>query len=224
LSKSPFRSALVFGILLFIVLDLHAQRNCGTMPLLENKFKHNPALRSAFAKNERDLRNFIQQRLKNRAFEKTLATPAVIPIVFHIVMQNPSLVADAQILAQLDTLNRDYAGLNGDSVHIPSYFKSLFGKSGISFCLAQRTPAGDPTNGIVRFVSTKATFSNSDNESVKHAALGGDDAWNTDNYLNIWICDLAADLLGYGTFPNAGNPDEQGVVVDYGCIPGGALN
>src|SRR5882724_10019797 len=134
-----------------MVMDLHAQRNCGTMELLQNKFKKNPALKTFFEKKQRDLSDFIQQRLKNKAFEKTLATPAVIPVVFHIVMPNPSIVTDAQIHAQMDTTNGDYAGLNGDSVRIPAYFKALFGKSGIQFCLAQRTPTDEPTDGIVRF-------------------------------------------------------------------------
>ena len=223
MKTSPFKTALVFVFLTCITSGLYAQRQCGTMDLLEKKFKQNPRLREAFAKNERDLSNYIQQRVKNKAFEKTLATPAVIPVVFHIVMPNPSIVTDAQVLAQVDTINKDYAGLNGDSVRIPSYFKTLFGKSGISFCLAQRTPTGEPTNGIVRFASIKATFSNSDNESVKHATLGGDDAWDADKYLNVWICDLSGDLIGYGTFPGSTDANEQGVVVDYGSLPGGPL-
>jgi hypothetical protein len=194
------------------------------MELLNNKFKRNPALKVQFDKNERTLQNFIQQRQKVKSFEKTLATPAVIPIVFHIVLPNPAIVTDAQIQAQLDTLNVDYAGLNGDSIRVPSWFKSVFGKSGISFCLAQRTPTDEPSDGIDRFASTKATFSNSDGESVKHAALGGVNAWDPTRYLNVWICDLSNNLLGYGTFPGGSSPDEQGVVVDYASLPAGPLN
>lgn len=193
------------------------------MDLLNEKFKRNPALKAVFEKKQASLFNLVQFRQKNKLTEKTLANPIAIPIVFHIVMKNPGLVSDDQIIAQLDTLNKDYAGLNGDSVRIPSYFKSVFGKSGISFCLAKRTPTGEPTTGIVRFTTAKNTFSNSDGESVKHASLGGDDAWDANKYLNIWICDLSGDLLGYGTFPGSTSLNEQGVVVDYGCIPGGLL-
>ena len=223
MKTSLFKTALVSVVCVF-ALQLNAQRNCGTMELLQNKFKRNPALKIAFENNERVLQNLIQQRQKIKSFAKTLATPIVIPIVFHVVLPNPSIVTEAQLLAQLDTINKDYAGLNGDSVRIPSYFKSLFGKSGISFCLAQRTPTDVPTDGIDRFASTKATFSNSDGESVKHANLGGVDAWDPARYLNIWICDLSNDLLGYGTFPGSSNADEQGVVVDYGSLPAGPLN
>ncbi|MCW3118621.1 MAG: hypothetical protein JWM28_2703, partial [Chitinophagaceae bacterium] len=95
--------------------------------------------------------------------------------------------------------------------------------SKINFCLAQRTPDDVPTTGIVRSVTTKTSFSNTDNESVKHAALGGVDAWDVDRYLNVWVCDMSNDLLGYGTFPDAGPSNEQGAVIDFACIPGGSL-
>lgn len=194
------------------------------MDLLNDKFKRNPALKTAFERKQANLFSLVQQRKKNSSFEKVLATAAVIPVVFHIVMKNPDQVTDAQINAQLDTLNKDYGGSNGDSIRIPSYFKSLFGKSGISFCLAKRTPTGEPTTGIVRFTTGKNNFSNSDGESVKHASLGGDNAWDANKYLNIWLCDLSGDLLGYATFPGSTSLDEQGVVIDYASIPGGSLS
>ncbi|MES1217165.1 MAG: M43 family zinc metalloprotease [Bacteroidota bacterium] len=224
MKTSLFKNALVFGLFSFIVLNLSAQQRCATMPLLEKQLSRNPNLRAIFAKNQIELREAIQQRLKNKQTLKVGATPINIPIVFHIVMQNPSVVTDAQIMAQLDTINKDYSGTNGDSVRIPSYFKPFFGKSSINFCLAQRTPTGEPTNGIVRYTSNHAPFSNTDNESVKHAFSGGADAWDINSYLNVWICDLAGDLLGYGTFPNGSAADNQGVVIDFGCIPGGSLN
>ena len=213
---------LVFCVISLTVFNLGAQQRCGTMPLLEKRFQRNPSLRTIFAKRETEIREMVQQRLKNKALLRVEAT-INIPIVFHIVMQNPTVVTEAQILAQLDTLNKDYAGLNGDSVRIPSYFKSLYGKSEINFCLAQRTPDDEPTSGIVRTNTTKSTFSNNDNESVKHILLGGADAWDPTRYLNIWICDMADDLLGYATFPESGPQDEQGVVIDYGSLPGGSL-
>jgi hypothetical protein len=220
-----FKSALFSGILFFLAVRLHAQqRQCGTMDLLQQKFKRNPSLKKIFESRQATLFTAVEQKLKNKSSEKTLAAPVVIPIVFHIVMKNPTLVSDAQVNAQLDTINKDYGGLNGDSIRIPSYFKSLFGKSGISFCLAKRTPTGEPTSGIVRFTTTKDNFSNSDGESVKHSSLGGVDAWDASKYLNIWICDLSGDLLGYGTFPGSSSLNEQGVVIDFGCIPGGSLS
>ena len=208
-------------------LRLIPQR-CATMENLELQWRANPSLKKKF-EEERDRFNKAvragnyrlapgqkTQQNGNRSY-------ITIPVVFHIVLSNPSIVTDAQIQAQLDTLNKDYAGLNGDSVKIPSYFKSVFGQSGIQFCLAQQTPDGEPTTGIERVTTSKTSFSNTDN-GVKHAVTGGADSWDPSSYLNIWICSIANQILGYATFPGAGTDDEQGVVADYRSIPGGSLS
>ena len=154
---SFFRIAIVSLLCLF-VHQLNAQRNCGTMELLQNKFKLHPALKVSFEKHEQNFQRLVEQRRKLASSERVLATPVIVPVIFHIVMQNPSVVTEAQVLAQLDTINKDYAGLNGDSVRIPAYFKSLFGKSGISFCLAQRTPTGEPTKASTGLHPPKQLF------------------------------------------------------------------
>ena len=61
-------------------------------------------------------------------------------------------------------------------------------------------------------------------EAMKFSNAGGHDAWPTDRYLNMWVCDLESGLLGYAT-PPAGAPNwgggssgtiqSDGVVVDY---------
>ncbi|MDJ1486074.1 M43 family zinc metalloprotease [Cytophagaceae bacterium YF14B1] len=148
-----------------------------------------------------------------------------IPVVFHIVMSNPNQVTDAQIQKQLDILNADFAGANADSTSIPSYFKPLFGKSGIQFSLAQRTATGDPTTGINRVTTTKSSFSYTAND-VKYTSSRGADSWDPDKYLNVWICAItttsSGSILGYATFPGDMPAAEQGVVIDYRTLPGGS--
>ncbi|MES1223630.1 MAG: zinc metalloprotease, partial [Bacteroidota bacterium] len=193
---------------------------CGTMQNLELLWQANPQLKVQFEEE----RNRFNKALRQGTYRLTGAQNAnrsfiTIPVVFHVVLNNQSLVTDAQILAQLDTINKDYAGLNGDSVRVPSYFKSVFGQSSIQFCLAKQTPTGDPTSGIERTVTAQTSFTNTDN-GVKHAASGGANAWDPSSYLNVWICQLSNGLLGYGTFPGTGNDNEQGVVIEYRSIPG----
>ena len=89
--------------------------------------------------------------------------------------------------------------------------------------MAQRTPTGEPTNGIERTTTTTAAFSPA-NDFVKHAVTGGANIWNGDNYYNVWICVLSDNILGYATFPNDGQPLDQGVVLDYRSLPGSTLN
>jgi hypothetical protein len=212
-----------FAALIFLRISLgaaQAQDRCGSMELLQKRFTDKPALKLMF--DQRQIR--IQQLVKERmASGKTLRTtgPITIPVVFHVVLSRQSMVTDAQIMAQLDTINKDYAGINSGAAKIPSYFKSLFGQSGIQFCLAQRTPNDAPSTGIERYTTTRNSFDYTNNQ-VKHAESGGADAWDADKYLNIWICDLSGSILGYATFPDDGVKDEQGVAVDYASLPAGA--
>ncbi|GLU56787.1 hypothetical protein Dfri01_62480 [Dyadobacter frigoris] len=197
-----------------------AQERCATMPLLEQRFSTNPGLRLKFNEREGQLRKLVAERIASRKSMKTGGLVTV-PVVFHVVMNNQSQVTNAQIQAQLDTINKDYAGLNAGYSKIPSYFKSLFGSSGIQFCLAQRTPNDEPTTGIVRYSTTQTSFDYTNNY-VKHSGSGGATAWDPDSYLNIWICVLSNNTLGYATFPNDGSPEEQGVVIAYNSLPGGS--
>jgi len=95
---------------------------------------------------------------------------------------------------------------------IPAAFSGITADVQIEFCLAQRTPAGLSTNGIVRKSTTVTSFSSNDN--VKRTANGGDDAWDATKYLNIWVCNLGGGLLGYAQFPG-GAVSTDGVVINH---------
>jgi hypothetical protein len=192
---------------------------CGTMQRLEQRLQQSAELKVRFQQQQESFTRLLSARTDSeQAFLRT-GEVTTIPVVFHIVTDDPSLVTDVQVQAQLDTLNMDFSGTNGDSVRIPSYFKSLFGKSAIQFCLAQRTPDGEPTSGIIRKAGT-GSFTTDD--KVKHAATGGSDAWNPAKYFNIWVTPLSGDILGYSTFPGDGSASEQGIVIDYRSLPGGS--
>ena len=59
-----------------------------------------------------------------------------------------------------------------------------------------------------------STTSFSQDDKVKSSTTGGDDAWNTSKYLNIWVCNLGNSLLGYAQFPG-GPTSTDGVVILY---------
>jgi hypothetical protein len=233
----------LFYLLVFMVFVIPASaqqagrvkyEQCATMQRLESKLASDTTFKKQF-ETQRDLFNkAVREGVYNREINSTAnkdggllnndRTVINIPVVFHIVHTNPNIVTDAQIAAQLDTLNKDYFGINADTIKIPSYFKPLFGRSSIQFCLAQRSPIGEATTGIERVTTTKTVFST--NDDVKHASLGGADAWDSNKYLNVWICTLPGSgsniILGYSTFPTDG-PQDQGVVVDFRSLPGGPL-
>ena len=196
-------------------------KRCATMEVLQHSLENDPSLQARFESDKQ----LIQQQAAERAGKPTArveAAPVYIPVVFHIVLPNPNAVTDKMIEDQIKVLNRDFAGVNADSANIPSYFKPLFGKSKIQFVLAKRTPTNQPTNGIDRVATTQQTFTQANNY-VKHASSGGANAWNTRNYMNVWVCTLGGGLLGYSTFPNTSSADEQGIVIYNVTLPGGSL-
>ncbi len=226
----PFVSCLVIVLACITIASAQARQQpdrCGTMPVLEKEFKKDPTLKARMQAAEQRLQQEAKQRSsQNNTNLREEAGPYYIPVVFHIVLSNPNVITDAQVQAQLDTLNKDYAGLNGDSTKIPAAFKPLYAKSNIRFVLAKRTPDDASTTGIERYVAGKSSYSITDN-SVKYTSAGGANAWNPDKYINVWITNLSGGYLGYGTFPNTSVTAEQGVVITYTSLPGassGAYN
>jgi len=160
------------------------------MQVLENNFKKNPGLKARFETQTKNMRKAISERKARIQMLRTEGTPVYIPIVFHIVLNNPSLVTDAQIQNQVDQLNRDFGGVNGDSTRIRPAFKQFFAKTNIQFRLAQRNPGNEPSNGIERVTTSHANFGLNDSR-VKYTSAGGADAWDNSRFFNVWITDLS---------------------------------
>jgi hypothetical protein len=209
-----------FVCMLGCIANINAQERCGTIQVLENNFKKNPGLKTRFEAQTQNMRKAINERKARMQMLRTEGTPVYIPIVFHIVLNNPSLVTDAQIQNQVDQLNRDFGGVNGDSTRIRPAFKKYFAKTNIQFRLAQRTPGNEPSTGIERITNPNAQFDIND-ARVKYTASGGADAWDQDRFFNVWITDLTQQYLGYATFPGSLPVVEDGVVIKFTTLPGG---
>lgn len=206
---------LVLCLIVFVTVgNSFAQnhRNCGTMHYLEQQKSQDPGLELRMEQIETQTRQLISQGSEKSGMVVT------IPVVFHVLYNTTALnISDARLLAQLDVLNKDFARLNADANNTPSIFQSVAANTNIQFCLAQRDPNGNPTTGIVRRSTTVSSFSS--NNAMKFTAQGGSDAWNTSQYLNIWVCNLGGGLLGYAQFPG-GAANTDGVVVLTGSVGG----
>src|SRR5690606_30781503 len=115
-------------------------------------------------------------------------------------------ISNAQIQSQIEVLNEDFRKLNNDVENVPQEFAGLAADVGIEFYLSTVDPEGNPTSGITRTYTTQKKFNTNDN--IKRSARGGKDPWPTDQYLNLWTCNLSfflGELLGYAQFPG-GNP------------------
>ncbi|MFN8309325.1 MAG: M43 family zinc metalloprotease [Chitinophagales bacterium] len=185
-----------------------AQRTCATMHNLQRL----EALDPSYSANMQAIEAFTQQYIAAHPSENNRAV-VTIPVVVHVVYNTATQnISDAQVQSQIAVLNADYAATNADRTNTPSAFSGLIANTGVQFCLAQRTPAGAATSGIVRKSTTSTSFI--DDDKVKYAAQGGDDAWDATKYLNIWVCNLGGGLLGYAQFPG-GAAATDGVVINY---------
>lgn len=185
-------------------------RSCGTMPHLQFQELSDPGLTSRMQNVERESQQWIDQQQQSANKGAVVVTiPVVVHVVYNTASQN---ISDAQINSQITILNQDFRKLNADISIVPSVFSGLTADCELQFCLAQRDPSGNATNGIVRKSTTVTSFSSNDN--IKRSANGGSDAWNTSAYLNIWVGNLSGGLLGYAQFPG-GAASTDGVVILY---------
>jgi hypothetical protein len=146
-----------------------------------------------------------------------------IPVIFHVLYSSTNTapnISQARILAQLAVLNADYARLNSDTGNTPNAFKPVAASSNVRFCLASRDPQGNFTTGIIRKQVTANGFDPITNDHIKYSAQGGDDAWPTTDYLNVWIANFngaSSTLLGISQMPgNAAATD--GCCVLYSTV------
>ena len=139
-----------------------------------------------------------------------------IPVVVHIIYNTPAQnISDEQVMSQINSLNKDYTRQNADTNSTPLVFRPFAANCGFQFALAKVDTAGYATSGIVRKQTGVAAFNI--NDDIKFSSSGGDDGWDKDRYLNIWVGNLTAGILGYSSV--VGGPKENdGVVVLYSAF------
>src|SRR5882757_3923739 len=206
----------LFFLLFLLRLPADAQQGCRSVEYKQVLLGNNPGLAARF----REIENFTRQQQQHPSTittgggHGTKSLPIItIPVVVHIVYYNSSQdISDAQVQSQIAVLNKDYSKANPDTSNIPSYYSALAADCSIRFALANVDTNGNTTTGIVRRQTSQRTFSYDD--GIKFTARGGDDGWDGDLYLNLWIGDLTEGVLGYSSAPGCPKPND-GVVIDY---------
>jgi hypothetical protein len=210
---------LVFVVLMMATLQGLSQRACSTQDYLEQQQAQQPA----YAAKRAAIESFIrQQRIQTTTLKTEARNTFQIPVVVHILYNTSAQnISDAQVASQLAALNRDFNKQNPDSVNIPERFKALAADIEIEFALATADPMGRPTTGIIRKHTAVAEWTMDD--KIKFSAQGGDNAWDSKSYLNIWVGNVRQ-LLGYASEPG-GSTEKDGVVINtsaFGTINTGA--
>lgn len=214
-------STLLF-LLLFPLLGLAQEAGrpiCGNDLLMEQWRSHYPEVADA----------------ADRILEDARLSPAssrgtrTIRVVVHVVWKDPAEnLSDELIQKQIEVLNQDFNRQNPDTANLRSIFQDRAGSADIQFELV-----------AVERVQTNKTFTvnllgGTLIPEVKSAALGGSNSWNTDQYLNIWVCKIQpltlgpivlGQILGFAFPPanlanwpagsSAPAAGEDGVVIDF---------
>ncbi|GAA2527925.1 zinc metalloprotease [Pilimelia columellifera] len=186
-------------------LSAGATNWCATMPVHRHLLDTDPL----YAQTRSEIESFTYVR---RGRGRLGGRPVVvIPVAVHVVWNSEAQnISDAQIRSQIDVLNADFRATNPDRAGVPPVWADRVGDARVEFILASRDPAGRPTSGVTRTHTTTRAFGSDD--AMKLARRGGTDAWPSDRYLNIWVCQLSGGLLGYAQFPG-GPPETDGVVL-----------
>ncbi len=196
----------LFLFLITVTGYVSAQRNCGAMEHLQQMM-----LDPQVVQNREAIEAHTQQFVSEYNPETGRAV-VTIPVVVHVVYNTSAQnISDAQIQSQLTVLNNDFRKLNADWTSTPSAFQGLVADAEVQFCLAQRDPSGNATTGIIRKSTTVTSFST--NDAVKYSAQGGDNAWPSSSYLNLWVCNISGGILGYAQFPGGASATD-GVVIN----------
>jgi hypothetical protein len=177
----------------------------------------------------------MQQYMALRASQGTDNASQVytLPVVVHVIHSGQTVgtgpnISNARVQSQITVLNQDYRR----QVGTPGFNNNAVGAdTEIQFCLAQRDPNNQPTNGINRVNLGNTTWSESNIETI----LKPQTQWDPNRYINIWVCQLGGDLngvLGYAQFPSgstlpgipfSGAANTDGVVIDWRCFGSSAI-
>ena len=229
-----FTLLLTAGFLFVFTLSSQAQRTnennvpqkviapsvrCGVDEMIQQRLQTDPVFRAHYEEGLRQYEQSLQNSSSRTAWTTTLTGPVVIPVVVHIVLPNPNIVTDADVLYVINRLNIDYSGFNPDSANVPPQFQAVRGHSLLRWTLAKRDVGGNYVTGIERRSSTTITINGGNPQNIKSTSAGGLDAWDVTQYYNVWVGVNNGGLLGIapeiGPGGPAGSNNTDGVCVEY---------
>ncbi|MGM0581049.1 MAG: M43 family zinc metalloprotease [Bacteroidota bacterium] len=204
--KFILRSGIVFSILLFNFLQINAQERCAVPKLLEERENKYPELTT------QNFEKWIaeKQKLRSKTLQKGQTNIVQIPVVFHIIHNGEPVGTGGNLLKsridrQLEILNEDFNRFNADSSETLDEFKNVAASFEIEFVYAKQDPDGFETDGIVRVPGSQANYG-----FDERTTLSAESYWPAEEYLNIWVADLADGSLGWAEFPVSNLPGLDG--------------
>ena len=205
-------------VFLFFTSFLFAQSQsdpCGAISYSPDYLAHHPEEEEKLLEVEAITQQWIEDQ-QHAVMPREVIT---IPVVVHLVLDFTKYkIKDYEIQAQIDALTADFRKQNSNQNIIPEEFRDIAADVEIEFCLASKKPDGTNTNGITQRINSEPNFGEKKINGIKRAICfsneGGQDAWDPNHYLNIWIGEMES-LDGEATFPGMARvPEEDGVWID----------
>eukprot|EP01084_Bolivina_argentea_P127578 225589_1 len=186
--------------------DYH-HRGCGTEEYMEAQLAANPLWAQSLAEFEESWVERSSEIQSGEYESSDSARQISIPLIFHMVSQNPNNVPDSAFANQLQVLQDDFAATNSDYTSgTPSEFRPV--RSG-------DTQIRYYTQSVLRVVTSSSSFSS--NNAIKYTNQGGSDVVSPNSNLNFWVGTLIGALLGYAQFPG-GSSATDGIVCATGTL------
>jgi len=207
--KTNEMKKILLSLLVIFSVNSFSQQRCGTTERTHQVSENNKNFAIAKQKVNNETEKWIENN-PNHSLKSIITIPVVVHVVWKSSLQN---ISDAQILSQIDVLNKDFRRTNVDVINTPSVWQSIASDCEIEFCMATIDPNGIASTGITRTQTTVNSFG-MNNDPVKSTSTGGANPWPSDDYLNIWVCKLD-NLLGYSTVPSGWNDPGDGVVIGF---------
>jgi hypothetical protein len=194
----------------FLMLGANAQHHCAT----DQKMMDALAAEQSYDQSFSDFQE-VQRQFALDVFQDAIRDDQkefVVPVVVHVVYTDETNnISSEQIHTQIAALNRDFNLLNADQSEIPEVFKSFRSNVSFKFVLADRDPDGNFTNGITRTQTTVEGIG--DTEKYFKTSQGGINPWPQPHYMNIWVCDIPGQVLGYAFLPASNMSERDGIVM-----------
>ena len=206
------RSIILFSFLLLSDLLLSQKQKCGN---LEPGTCSNPSIE---VKREFDFDNSGEPGTLQFRDQIT------IPLVFHVfnIEGDNFQIGEDEIFNMLANLNLHFNNLNSGLGRVPERFKNFIGNPNIRFCIGYREENGEIEEGIIFKTTNINNFldqlveNDKRRHKIKYSDYGGDDPWNTDHYINIWVSGSEAfDGKSVPPYISGIVEEEDGILLDY---------
>ena len=188
----------------FVSITRAQQRTCASQEVIKQQMAIDPGYAKKVKEAEKNFGNYVRGSGQSR--QTHISIPVVVHVVYNTAEQN---ISNAQVQSQIDVMNEDFDAKNGDYNNYNAGYGSVKGDADIEFCLIQ----------VVHKATNKTSFGT--NDQVKNSKAGGSDAVDPMHALNIWVCNLGHNLLGYAYYPGV-KAEKFGAVIHYMSFGRGA--